>query len=473
MRTATSLVVLLLALGLPAVAGEGAFEPIRSAEPRTLILALDGVPLRVVERAQARGTFADWPEPVGVVSTFPSLTNVAFTAIFEPLGVDPAGGYEVQHFDSERNEVVGGSLIGYEDRLFAWRDAFDLTGRSLGGKLAIYTGPKRSAWKEVYEAEDFLISSPMELVMAHIGATDALLHLRGDESIIEFLGQLDSYLDGLALRHFQARHRPLRVVLLSDHGNGDLKVHKTGGIKRLLRDAGLKVVDKLEGPDDIVAATFGVVGYGALFTRSDRAEIAADALAGHPEVQHVAWRIGEREIGVRSGDDDARIFWKNGADGRRFRYSPLRGDPLGLEIAHIRLRALGEFDANGFAASDAWFRQTANDEIPDPLSRIVDALAGTYVRNEANVIFSLTPGHAWGWWSAHASSALTGGHLEATHGGLDYGSSVGFFLSNDPAFQPDFAMPANRALEGLVGLRKREESGQAVLPTSKGQSKRK
>jgi hypothetical protein len=30
-------------------------------EPRTLILALDGVPFRVVERARDRGAFAGWP----------------------------------------------------------------------------------------------------------------------------------------------------------------------------------------------------------------------------------------------------------------------------------------------------------------------------------------------------------------------------------------------------------------------------
>ena len=40
--------------------------------------------------------------PLPLVSTFPSVTNVSFTAMFEPFGIPRALGYEIQHFDRER-----------------------------------------------------------------------------------------------------------------------------------------------------------------------------------------------------------------------------------------------------------------------------------------------------------------------------------------------------------------------------------
>ena len=75
-----------------------------------------------------------------------------------------------------------------------------------------------------------------------------------------------------------------------------------------------------------------------------------------------------------------------------------------------------------------WLRATALAENPDALHRLVEAFTGDHLSNHATVLFSMRPGRAWGWKSAKAGSWLRGGHLEGTHGGLDRGSSVGFFL---------------------------------------------
>ena len=57
--------------------------------------------------------------------------------------MDPAGGYEVAFFDLKQNKVVGSTPFGYEERLFAWRDAFDVTSRTIGSKFKTYTQPKK------------------------------------------------------------------------------------------------------------------------------------------------------------------------------------------------------------------------------------------------------------------------------------------------------------------------------------------
>jgi hypothetical protein len=430
-----------LALCLTAAPAGGEQRP-----PRTLILALDGVSYRTVVAAKEQGAFAGWQQPVPMVSTFPSVTNVAFTALFHRFGAEPAEGYEVSHFSRHENEVVGGSLIGYQQRLNSWRDQFHLTCRAIGCKLAAYTSPRRVSRNELVETEHMLLDSSGDVLLAHIGATDALIHIRGEDAAIRLLHEIDSWLAELKRRHLAECDRPLRVVILSDHGNSDTKIRMSSGIRRRLRKEGLNVVSHLGGPDDVVAPTFGLVSYGALFLQPGRAERAARAVVDHFSVDLAAWLSDENEISVISADGEARIEWRQGRLERLFRYEPLAGDPLRLRQALADLSSSDSFDDARFASESEWFHASSLSDFPDAPRRLVDALTGPYVNNKATVIFSLKPGYAWGWKSAHVSSKLNGGRLEGTHGGLDRISSLAFFLTDDPLLQPSAAIPITEGL---------------------------
>ncbi len=401
--------------------------------PRTLILALDGVPFAAVQRAREQGAFAAWSEPVPLISTFPSLTNVAFTALFQPFDVGAANGYEIRYFDLERNGFVGGTPFGYEGRVFAWRDVFDVTGTTLGGKLSNYTRPVKRVWHEIEQAEQVLLASSQELILAHVGGTDALLHLRGYGPIVEFLAGLDDRLVELKRSHLEQRGRPLRVVLLSDHGNSERKVRFAKWIRRRLGRAGLEVTDRLEQDNDVVTATFGLVNYGALHLAADRAETAALAVVKHKAVELAAWASADGAASVVGKRGRGEIAWRRTPTARHFSYSVEGDDPLRLRGAVGRMEQSGLFDADGFAAEADWLRESAYEYFPDPLRRLADGLTAPYVTNRATVLFSLKPGYAWGWKSGFASSWLKGGRLEGTHGGLDRASSLGVLMSDDPA----------------------------------------
>ncbi len=424
--------------------------PIVVAKPRTLLLALDGLPFRDVEKAIARGAFADWPKPVPLVSPFPSMTNVGFAALFEPFGVAPSEGYEIHHFDRIRNEIVGGNPFAYDSETMAWTGMLDASLKGLASKLSMYTSPRKTARRELSMIEDVLLSSQREIVIGYIGSTDGVVHLKGDENAVQYLRELDRDLEGLRWRHLEATGRPLRVVIFSDHGNGDVKVHGAKGFARLLRQAGLRVTDRLEQPHDVVAPTFGLVNYGALFLRPEDAETAARAIASHDSVDLVAWRSAQETIEVLSRSGSARVRWREAGARRRIAYDCAEGDPLRIAAARSRLAASGSLDLRGFADEDDWFRETGVGDFPDPLRRLVDALAGDRVLNPATVLFSLRPGRCWGWLSARAGSWLKGGRLKGTHGGLDRESSLGVFLTNDPELAPAAAVQASRALASLA-----------------------
>ena len=442
-----------------AVAGSGiclaACGPVAPDSARTLVLAIDGVPLRAVIKAREMGAFADFPAPRPMISTFPSVTNVAFTAMLAPFGVDPAGGYEVAFFDLKQNKVVGSNPFGYEDRLFAWRDAFDVTSRTIGSKFKTYTQPRKVSLDAVAKAEQILHEeASKELILAHVGAADAMIHLRGDQAILKLLLELDGQIQDIKERHQATFGRPLRIVMLSDHGNSAIKIHRAKGIRKVLRKADLEVVKHLgDEKGQVVAPTFGIVGYGALFMHQEDAATAGRATVQNPRVDVAAWLSNPREMFVVSDAGLAVVHWRQDLDGGwRLSYAPVDGDPLEYQAVVDRLQATGRIDRDGFADEDDWFLETVATEYPDGLRRLIHSLTGTYVDNYATVVFSLKPGFAWGWTSAHLSSKLSGGRLEGTHGGLDADSTVGFFMTDDPDLQPATAVRAEQALAPFSGL---------------------
>jgi hypothetical protein len=422
-------------------------------EPRTLLLALDAVPFRVVVEARRRGAFSGWAEPSAVVAPFPTVTHVAFASLFEPFGVAPSLGYELRHFDTATNSTVGGGVFDYASAVPPWFEVFDLPHRSMVAELANYVSPRAAAHHAVGEIEREVLASDRELFSAYVGATDGLMHLYGDEPMIELLVELDGMLAAVGRRHREATGRGLRMVLFSDHGCGCTKVRHADGFDGLLRDAGLNVVGQLDGPKDVVAPKFGLVNFGALFlSDEDQAGPAADAVARHDAVELAVYSPGPGAVEVVGPQGRGRVRWVDDGDTVRYAYEHDGADPLRLAPALERLDAVGALDDAGFAADADWLRETVPEYYPDPLHRLRQALTGDRVRSRASVLYSLAPSWAGGWHTAVVGAWVRHGRLEGTHGGLDRESSLGFLLVDDPAFAMPPAVRANAALAAFAEL---------------------
>src|ERR1051325_4978516 len=61
------------------------------SRPRRLLLCLDGVPHKLIEVAKSRGLFDRFGAPTRLLSPFPTMTNVALSAM---LGASPPAGSE-------------------------------------------------------------------------------------------------------------------------------------------------------------------------------------------------------------------------------------------------------------------------------------------------------------------------------------------------------------------------------------------
>jgi hypothetical protein len=426
------------------LAGEAAEDA--SGQPRLLVLALDGVPYRLARQVWESGAFEGWPGPRPLVSTFPSMTNVAFTALLTPLGAQPVRGYEVRHYDPRKNKVRGGGFAS-KKKSFAWKNLFDRISRGNFAKARIYLTPRAMTRAETDKVAKLVLGSRKEFLLAHVAATDMLMHFRGEEATLEALRQVAESIDELMRRHEEERGRPLRVVLLSDHGNVAGKIEVIADpIRAALEAAGLRPSKKLKRSEDVVVAAYGLVGYASFYSDPANAEIIATSLIEVDGVAFSAWLSGEREISVLSAEGLARIRWRDAPAGRRLQYERKQGDPLGLRGALDELEAEGRLDSDGFASREDWFEKTATAEDPDGVGRLADALGGVWVANPATVLAGLQAGYACGVRSVRIGAWFKGGHLEATHGGLDRDSSWGFFMDSLPVEDYPPVLRMDRAL---------------------------
>ncbi len=421
--------------------------------PRTLLLALDAVPYRVFEEARSQGAFVDWPPTSALVAPFPSVTHVGFASLFQPLGAAPSDHYELRYFDVPANRIAGGNPASYGKEGPPWSEFLDSPHRSLTSELSNYVSPAWAARRELDEMERELFASERDIVVAYVGGTDGIMHLFGDDAGVDFLKELDERLMTTTRRHLRECGRPLRIALFSDHGCGNCQVRHANGFDDLLRKEGFRVVQRLEGPDDVVAPTFGLVNFGALFLHdADRAGEAALAVARHDAVELAAYSPEPGVIDVVSSLGSARIAWRGPAGAELYAYEDRGGDVLQLSEPHSRLVASGLVDDGGYASGDDWLRESAFGYFPDPLRRLVTALTGDRVQSRADVLFSLGPSWARGLRSAVVGSWVRHGSLKGTHGGLDRDSTLAFFAVNDPAFALPPAAPSHVALLSFAQL---------------------
>src|SRR5688572_5003019 len=80
-------------------------EKLHPTRPRRLLLCLDGVPHALIKVAQSRGLFERFNQPTRLLSPFPTMTNVALSAM---LTASPPAGYESLYFDRNARELRGG-----------------------------------------------------------------------------------------------------------------------------------------------------------------------------------------------------------------------------------------------------------------------------------------------------------------------------------------------------------------------------
>ena len=365
---------------------------------RRLLICLDGVPHTLIEQAKNRGLFDSFGPPARLLSPFPTMTNVALSAM---LGASPPAGYESLYFDRSARELRGGirKYIGRRtpDKVpSSYMDDLDYQ-EPLPFEFLIYVAPEK-VWRADMQRfrERFKAAPQQNDYFAFLKATDGLLHAQGPERLAIALESLDKI-----LREIQDYcGNETEIVMFSDHGM-NLEENRRVDLASTLQRRGFQVV----------IPAFGLCSYAAIYCQ-DQNVIPAVATASVevPGIDFAAYKDGDGAI-VESARGRARIEYEPAVDS--YRYLIGSGDPL----------ELGSFPG-GFATDAEWFKRTAGHRYPNALANIYKSLFTSRVKHTADVLLSLHDGYYYGW-----SPFGRFVRLAATHGNALRGSSNAFLMS--------------------------------------------
>ena len=411
------------------------------ALPSRLVLAVDGIAYRDLVKLQNGITVTNfWGRKIErraftaaegylpasrMVSTFPSLSDIAWTDIF---GDRPLPGYQRIYFSHAANKEIFTSGIAttmeYE-RQMDWQEQSGFL-RSMG-----YIFPMHEYDREVREmAEHFRQSTGAQSnYYAYIRASDDAQHL--DRNIIKMLRRLDGALQDLRARYREREGRELQIVILSDHGHNHAGRGRRLRLQSFLENAGYHPAETIASPRDVVLPDGGIEDWAEIHNAPGETEKIAQLLCGLKGVDIVAAVLPDatnRFLVFNSRRERATIDWRE--ENNSFRYSMEIGDPLDYRSATEALKRSHEFDADGFASADAWAGATMTNRYPLALERIARGFARN-VLNPATILISLDNHYVNDDWLTHQGSRLV--TCRSTHGALDDLNSDGVLLCN---FQP-------------------------------------
>jgi hypothetical protein len=398
------------------VSGQG-LNPSR----RKLAVCLDGVPYEDMAALWDQGYFREFSRPGRLISSFPSLSDVALT---ELLHTGSVPGYENLYFDTALNQIAGGATSTVSKVRMPYLDALDYDEPGIFKGLA-YLIPLRIYHADLGRFRKRYAANRQEAYVAHICSTDSVCHVLSRDQFRTLLLEVDQLLREIYIEH----HGQLDFVVFSDHGNSHVQNRRID-LDGFLAHHGFQVESSIRSGQSVVIPAFGLVGAVPVYSSPDNTVQLARVLASHDAADFALYLEGER-VQICSSRGSAMI--ETSDSGRLLRYVAVDGDPLQLKLLMQRMREERQLDADGFASTETWFAATATHEYADGVNAVYRGMTN-HVSNRANVLVSLKDGYHYG--SPFFDRLVT---MRSTHGNLRRTSMTGFFMrnrGNTPAVLP-------------------------------------
>jgi len=409
--------ILILIVSLAVCSGRLSFA--EDQPPRHLYFGVDAVPYAVFVEAQKNGLFKDYRMPSRMISSFPSLTNYAWAVIMHTERVE---GYQAQYYHFGLNRIVG--RLFHEVGKPTFPNQYDYRDDSIFKKIKAYITTGGSIKGEMkHLAEEILDSNQPRLFFAFTETSDIIAHMKGRKGLHKLLEILDRELILIREEHMRKFNEPLAVTLLSDHGNTLIK-GKIISVDKALKGYDFKLKKRLEGPDDVVYHSSGILSVACFYIQDERKFELARLLAAQPWADAVITYDKEEDVIFALSQKGILAFEYNPARDE-FRLRVISGeDPLGLIQQGIPVEE--------WIPQSEVFEASIETDFPDSLMRISKGITGLDVNNPASILVSLKPGHESGSKFIKFFSHFKG--RSGTHGSLNALDSIGFISSTDYDF---------------------------------------
>lgn len=389
---------------------------------RHLVLVLDGIPFDVVKEFHRSGHLRLFDPPAVVIPPYPVLTDLALEDAF---GYLPASGYEAKFYHRGKQKMVGGTGDYLAGKNEPFVKIIDYRASPLDDALA-YLTPRPMFRRELADAKRRWDRRESMEMVAYFVASAGLGSRSGKEGQLHALRECER----LMLQVLFETGGLVKFTLFADHGQTNVPC-RPAGLAKHLKQKGWKLVERVRRSRDVAMVEFGLVTYAALNTRTP-ADLAGDLLECEA-VELVSYAAGEAVV-VRTRDGHAEV---HSTDGRTFRYTAVRGDPL-------KLAGLVQGPADGRSLLKA--TGDGSHEYPDAMYRLWRAHFAL-AENPPDVIASLNDGYYNG--SGFFAGAVK---MASTHGGLNWRNSATFIMSTAGGIAgPLRSEDIPRAVGGLFG----------------------
>ena len=374
------------------------------------VIALDGIPFHLLQQLYDEGLFRLFHRPAKVVSTFPSMTDLAFSQLF---GSDLPYGFEALWYERDRDRVVGGNMAYLAEKNAPWQKMVGYRVNMVYDAVGYAVGPGWLFRQELSGIEALFNRTKTGTAVGYSVGAATVGTRQGEAGIIKCLRRTDHLCEKLM---FENRGR-CHITVLADHGH-NLKASEYFQMSKALKSLGFNATSKLAAPNDVICIEFGLVTYSAMYT--DHPAKLADALVTLPQVNLVMYRDRTNDtIVVRNAADSARISRTQTG----YTYRTETGDPLELNAIVARLTAEGKVAQDGSIDDAALLQATADHVYPDALARIYQAFYGL-AKHPPDLVATIRDGRFCG-----ASNLAGSVDVASTHGSLNAINSVTFVMS--------------------------------------------
>ncbi len=388
----------------------------RNQVTKKLIICVDGVPWRTIDQLRQKKHFKAFHRPSKVIVSFPTMTNVTSTVIWNASKV---AGYESAYFDKDKNLMVGGVSKYLHKRVIKpgdFHQHFDYL-EPVPYEFLIYVLPRRICKSDLKRFLEAYSSSEKDKFCTFIKSTDGLMHILGKEGAEEILLALDDILQKI----YYSRKGDIEIMLFSDHGFNFGKSQRVK-LKSFLKSSGFTVRNDLRDENSVILLSFGLVSFAAIYTGENNKRKIAQQVPVLEGVDFSAYRMNNI-IYIFGQEGEAKILKKTVNNTELYKYEIISGDPLSYKDILEKLTHLGKADGEGYIPDSDWFEATKDHPYVDALKRLYQAFSGQ-VESDADILISLKDGYFHG--NALFSRIAT---ILGTHGSLLDTNSVGFFMS--------------------------------------------
>jgi hypothetical protein len=402
-------------------------DDIDLSQCRHLVIILDGVTYELVREMYDAGHLRLFHPPSRVVAPYPTMTDICVQDLM--FGV-PVEGVEAKWFDHGKNKLAGGTSAYLAGRNEPFNRILDYRIWKLMDGVG-YLWPRPVWRKDIHSLQrKFQKSLEKEFIAYMVGSAQmgTSVGRAGHREVLLWVERLVNQV-------MYETHGLTKVTVLGDHGHTYTRAHRVE-FEDWLGKRGWNVRKSLEGPRDVVPIKFGLVTFAQFATRNRDA--LGRELTDHPAARIVSWGQGESVVVMDADGNEARIHQRDG----RYRYEPVKGDPLQIGAALQRMPG-GE---DAFHDADALLEATAEMEYPAPLQRLWRAHFAQ-VEHPPDVLVSLASDTYTG-----LSSFAIRVDIESTHGGLDGDNSCTFAMTTIAPLPPLMrSRDVPRALADLLG----------------------